>query len=199
MSLPAYPSSAVRASPLVQMCHGAPGLLLLLGAARHHEKLNKYRVPDLEEAVQLCSERLWEQGLLSKGGGLCHGIGGNAWPWLTLAAAELENYPHLGEDRSAPADIFLARALAFLLHARETPPFKPGAESNYRMPDHPYSLYEGLAGTICAWSEACMLITLRIKLLESPENKGDDEWVAKHLVSTQGFPGLGGHGAFGLL
>jgi hypothetical protein len=185
---------------------------------RHHKELNAYRAPEWDEAVSLGTERVWDEGLLSKGGGLCHGISGNAWPWLILAGAEFGNMSQESGKVSGieeqgttqqqvklSADKFLSRALSFLLHTRETSPFKPASESRYRMPDNPYSLLEGLAGTVCAWSEACVLITARLKLMEMDHVGSvgpgpiEDVRYRGYLADMQGFPGLGGCGAFGLL
>ena len=218
MSIPVFPSSASRSSPLLQICHGAPGLLLLVGAAKRHEQLNAYHAPEWDEAVRLGTMRTWDEGLLSKGGGLCHGIAGNAWPWLILAGAEFGNMSQETEKISgieAPgpvqqqeklsADELLSRALSFLLHTRETPPFKPESESRYRVPDNPYSLLEGLAGTVCAWSEACVLIIARLRLVKMDQEGSvgpvpiEDEQYRGHLADMLGFPGLGGCGALGLL
>jgi hypothetical protein len=35
--------------------------------------------------------------------------------------------------------------------------------SVYRRPDHPYSLFEGLAGAVCAWADACVVIRERLE------------------------------------
>lgn len=83
MSIPPFPSK--RSSPLVQLCHGAPGILLLLGMARRNDYLTlAYWQPEWDQATRLATERVWKEGLLSKGGGLGHGIAGNAWPLLLL-------------------------------------------------------------------------------------------------------------------
>lgn len=211
MSIPPWPSS--RRSPLVQICHGTPGLLLLLAAANGIPYFNKLLHEKWDEAIRLGSERIWEEGLLSKGGGLCHGIAGNAWPWLLLHERFIieeihKPTPSETERASAyyyeklPADYFLSRALAFLLAARDTQPF--AADSPYRMPDNPFSLFEGLAGTICAWAEACAVITARLKLMEVQaqepgENPYEDEIYSASRGNILGFPGLGGMGPHGLL
>lgn len=94
---------------------------------------------------------------------------------------------------TAEADSALSRGLAFLLKAVELPPLSNplGETSQFRTPDDPYSLYEGLAGAICAWTDACVIINER---LEHKGSKGGD------LKSpVLGFPGLGGaqiHGYF---
>jgi hypothetical protein len=209
MSIPPWQSS--RPSPLVQICHGTPGLLLLLAAAKGTPYLREYLNGEWDEAIRLGSERIWEEGLLSKGGGLCHGVAGNAWPWLLLHEKFMEEKnwkptplfeaekPGALQHEKLSADYFLSRALAFLLAARETQPFM--RDSRYRMPDHPFSLFEGLAGTICAWAEACAVITARLKLMkvQAKEFSRESYENAMDPGDILGFPGLGGMGPHGLL
>lgn len=226
MSMPPYPGSA-RDTPLVQLCHGAPGLLLLLAAARNNQEFKKkYWRSTWDAAVAAASDRVWEQGLLSKGGGVCHGIVGNAWPWLLFAEEDIEH-----SSASTPADPtassnstvasasmdppsrtphpHLSRALAFLLEARATPPFSTAlvamfpynapplapavgnpAVRHYRTPDRPFSLFEGFAGTICAWADACTVI---LGVLDRRAGKTKSRGV------IGGIPGVGGFGVGGLL
>ncbi|KAK1141214.1 hypothetical protein N8T08_009253 [Aspergillus melleus] len=163
-AIPARHSSSHRTSHLVQICHGAPGVLHLMACARRNTHLiPNFWEPTWDEAIRLASERIWEEGLLSKGGGICHGIAGNAWPWLllhdsfeydidTMEIAKRNYAERTGMTDSKPmeheltSDYFLSRALAFLLHSRETPPYM--SSDIYRLPDHPFSLTEGLAGTV---------------------------------------------------
>lgn len=72
----------------------------------------------------------WEKGLLRKGPGICHGVAGNGYVFLLLY-------------RLTHNDLYLHRALKFaeFLNMEE---FKEA-----RVPDDPYSLYEGWAGTLC--------------------------------------------------
>ena len=96
MSIPERASS--RSSPLVQLCHGAPGMLLLLAAAKQNPHVAQHCwMPHWSEALHLCGERVWEQGVLSKGGGLCHGIAGNAWPFLLLHVCFVDDEPRPGK------------------------------------------------------------------------------------------------------
>jgi hypothetical protein len=107
------------------------------------------------------------------------------------------------------ADDLLSRGLAMLRHARETQPYNQTPESasnEYRMPDNPYSLFEGLAGTVCAWSEACVAIRQRLRKLELQEEAGRrkrshnvDAMVRECKKQELGFPFLGGNGLTGLL
>ncbi|RHZ55223.1 lanthionine synthetase C family protein [Aspergillus thermomutatus] len=225
-TIPLRHSSTRRASPLVQICHGSPAILLLLGCARRNLYLtSNFWQPEWDEAIFLASERVWEEGLLSKGGSLCHGIAGNAWPLLLLHDSceydvELleiakRNYMERTKttDIGQPAltgDYFLSRALALLLHAREAPPYNASPESSthvYRMPDRPYSLSEGLAGTICAWADACVVIQARLRKMDLEKDnaasvaaalKGDA--LFQELENRKlGFPTLAYHRPAGLL
>lgn len=219
MAIPELPSNSTRASPLIQICHGTPGLLYLLAHARNNsEFVKRYWAPECDEAIRLGSERVWEEGLLSKGGGLCHGIAGNAWPWLVLHDAfeygtdamslDREAFAErtgaaLGETRGMSGDHFLSRALAFLLQATKTQPFNTDSDE-YRMPDKPYGLYEGLAGTICAWAEACVVLVARLRKMELDTQSGERSWkedesFERHLLHELGFPTLGGTRVTGLL
>jgi hypothetical protein len=201
------------------MCHGAPAILGLLGCAlKHTELVLEHWEPNWNRAVCLATDRVWEQGLLSKGGGLCHGIAGNAWPLLllhdvfeynstTLVRARL-NYTTRTSDLDATegslsGDFFLSQAVAMMLYARETPPYNASPETasnNHRMPDNPYSLFEGLSGTLCAWAEASIVVKARLRKLEVGGEDIDQDPMFRMCRQKQlGFPCLGGNGATGVL
>jgi len=59
----------------VQWCNGPPGAIPLFLSAIDLFPL--YRV-ELLKVAEMAGEVTWEQGLLLKGTGLCHGIAGNA-------------------------------------------------------------------------------------------------------------------------
>lgn len=216
-------SRSSRPSPLVQVCHGSPGLLILLACARrNHQLFSSYWLPEWDRATQLATERVWEQGLLSKGGCVCHGLTGNAWPLLLLhdrfaydteeAKIAKRNFKDRSQITDAgdlkaelTGDYFLSRALAFLLHARETPPYNISSKAakDFRMPDTPYCLFEGLAGSVCAWTEACATIEARLRKMELEETSSvpayKEDSVFQEITRRQlGIPALGGHGATGV-
>lgn len=64
----------------------------------------------------------------------------------------------------------LSRTLPFLLQSTTLPPLTSHASSPFGLPDHPYSLFEGLAGAVCTWSDACVVIQNRIKELTGSES-----------------------------
>jgi hypothetical protein len=76
----------------VQWCHGAPGMVAVLGD-----------VLDLELAVA-GGELIWRAGPLAKGAGLCHGTAGNGYAFLVL-------------HRRTGDELWLDRARAFAMHA----------------------------------------------------------------------------------
>lgn len=67
----------------VQICHGTPGLLILLSTMRL--RFAHIWNQEWEKAETLASEAIWKEGLITKGLGVCHGVSGNAWPWLLQA------------------------------------------------------------------------------------------------------------------
>ena len=112
------------------------------------------------------------------------------------------------------ANIALSRALAFLLTARHLPPNDvartpsaagPSSSSrappdHFRTPDHPFSLFEGLAGTICAWADACAVIRNRLRkdILEA-SGVDSDTTAQPHSRRVLGIPGMGGYRVHGAL
>jgi len=88
-------------------------------------------------------EIVWRKGLLRKGPGLCHGISGNGYVLLRLW--------EITRDKK-----WLRRAWHFANFASES---GEHIERLWATPDHPYSLYEGLAGAVCFWSDVCRAIS----------------------------------------
>ena len=120
-----FPSSlGSHKDSLVQFCHGAPGFVPVLCSA----VARKCSVENLMEAATRAGEVTWERGLLTKGHGICHGVSGNAYAFLSLF--------RLTQD---PKHIRRARAFAEWVMGREDTMGKP---------DRPFSLFEGISGQI---------------------------------------------------
>uniref|UniRef100_A0A8C8DSG9 LanC lantibiotic synthetase component C-like 2 (bacterial) n=1 Tax=Oryzias sinensis TaxID=183150 RepID=A0A8C8DSG9_9TELE len=120
-----FPSSLSNESDrLVHWCHGAPGVLHMLVMAYKVFKEDKY----LKEAAD-CGEVIWQRGLLRKGYGICHGTAGNAYAFLSLYK--------LTQDKK-----HLYRACKFAEWCLDY------GTHGCRIPDRPYSLFEGMAGAI---------------------------------------------------
>ena len=117
---------------LLQWCHGAPAIiptLIKAAAVLNH--------PQYLQQAEKFADVVWQRGLLRKFNGLCHGISGNLYSFLSLFAAASHNAPSIDKHKN------LFRAACFeQFSAREGLPFLPEKYSR--------SLFEGLAGTICA-------------------------------------------------
>ncbi|XP_077592281.1 lanC-like protein 2 [Stigmatopora nigra] len=125
-----FPSSLSNESDrLVHWCHGAPGVIHMLIMAYKVFKEEKY----LKEAVE-CGEVIWQRGLLRKGYGICHGTAGNGYAFLSL-------YKLTQEKK------YMYRACKFAEWCLDY------GTHGCRIPDRPYSLFEGMAGTIHYLSE----------------------------------------------
>ncbi|KAI0047879.1 hypothetical protein FA95DRAFT_1558657 [Auriscalpium vulgare] len=129
---------------LIQWCHGAPGILTLLSTSilscstlEFSSELENSLVSALVRGASLTHSR----GLLRKGPGLCHGVGGTATV-LFQAADALASQPE--EQRAC-----LRRALHLLQCYAE---LRGGR--HFAKPDRPWSLYEGVAGAAAALTEA---------------------------------------------
>jgi len=64
---------------LVHWCHGAPGWIPLFTQSELRNENFKIGAKHLSgiQIAELFGECVWKKGLLKKGVGLCHGIGGN--------------------------------------------------------------------------------------------------------------------------
>ncbi|CAL1542053.1 unnamed protein product [Lymnaea stagnalis] len=120
------PSSlgSVGQDKLVHWCHGAPGWAPLFVQGYKIYKDKRYI-----EAAKQCAEVVWQRGLLQKGYGLCHGTAGNAYTFISL-------YKLTGNEK------YLYYAYKFAEWC-----FDYGQHGCHNA-DTPYSLFEGMAGTI---------------------------------------------------
>lgn len=109
---------------LVHWCHGAPGVVSLLTKAYEIYGDQKY----INAAIESC-EVIWTRGLLTKGYGLCHGTAGNAYAFVSLFKATRD-------------EKHLHRAVKLAEWCCDYG--KHGTQNA----DRPWSLFEGLAGTI---------------------------------------------------
>lgn len=123
-----YPASEEdrRRDVLVHWCHGAPGIALTLVKAAEVFGDEEF----LNAAVD-AAEVVWNRGLLKRVG-MCHGISGNAYVFLSL-------YRFTGNAE------YLYRAKAFACYLLDRA-HKLIAKGEMHGGDSPYSLFEGIAG-----------------------------------------------------
>ncbi|CAH8845663.1 unnamed protein product [Trichobilharzia szidati] len=122
-----WPSSlgdSISRDVLVHWCHGATGVIPLMLSAYKITGEKKY----LERALT-GGEVLWTRGLLHKGCGLCHGSAGSGFSLLEI-------YQTTHDPK------FLYRAIKFAEWCTDC------FTNATRVADRPYSLFEGLAGTL---------------------------------------------------
>ncbi|KAJ6314204.1 hypothetical protein OIU78_017794 [Salix suchowensis] len=122
-----YPSSEGNESDyLVHWCHGAPGVALTLAKAAEVFGDKEF----LQAAIE-AGEVVWNRGLLKRVG-ICHGISGNTYVFLSL-------YRLTGNGEY----LYRAKAFACFLHDRAQ---ELVSEGKMHGGDRPYSLFEGFGG-----------------------------------------------------
>jgi hypothetical protein len=93
------PVAVVGKLPLVQDCHGSPGIVVRLASSVP-------RSAEWDELLLAAGELTWRAGPLEKGSGLCHGTAGNGYAFLKLW--------------TRTSDVqWLERARAFAMHSIE--------------------------------------------------------------------------------
>ncbi|KAG4161414.1 hypothetical protein ERO13_D01G053300v2 [Gossypium hirsutum] len=122
-----YPSSEGSESDrLVHWCHGAPGITLTLVKAAE-----VFGDKEFLQAALDAGEVVWKRGLLKRIG-ICHGISGNAYVFLSL-------YRLTGNVE------YLYRAKAFTSFLSDRAE-KLISQGKMHGGDRPYSLFEGIGG-----------------------------------------------------
>lgn len=123
---------------LIHFCHGAAGAvpMLCLAFTIFHNSLY------LDRAIK-AANCIWTKGLLKKGSGICHGISGNAYAFLSLYKTTRKR------KWIFRAQIFAYKMLLDPETMEEIRTFNDPQRQNIGIPDSPYSLMEGDAGTLC--------------------------------------------------
>jgi len=124
-----YDDTGASGDRLVQWCHGAPGLIMMLCQA-----YCIYGDATFLEEAEKAGQVVWERGLLRKGFGTCHGTSGSGFSLLSLF-------------RASKKEIWLFRALKMGEFGLDY----QAVEEKYQSspPDNPYSLFQGMSGFIC--------------------------------------------------
>ncbi|KAM7252163.1 hypothetical protein ACFE04_024046 [Oxalis oulophora] len=122
-----FPSSEENESDrLVHWCHGAPGITLALVKAAE-----VFGEKEFLQAAMEGGELVWNRGLLKRVG-ICHGISGNTYVFISL-------YRLTGKVEY----LYKAKAFASFLHDNAS---KLISEGKMHGGDRPYSLFEGIGG-----------------------------------------------------
>ncbi|VDK76278.1 unnamed protein product [Litomosoides sigmodontis] len=111
---------------LLHWCHGATGAVHLMIVAYLYTKKVKFL-----EAAEKALDLIWKRGVLRKGPGICHGVAGGGYAFLL--------YYRLTQKAK-----YLKYAQCFARIACDQ-----NFRKNARVPDSPYSLFEGVGGLLC--------------------------------------------------
>lgn len=151
-------------------CHGAPSFLILLSTTLRYadDVAHPFTLSNpLREKIVLSLQRgadiVYERGFLRKGVGLCHGVAGCVYALLAVSdildsasSSPVEETSSTSTTASATstttANKYLLRA-THLAHLATAYKSLTGESREMRVPDHPWSLYEGVGGMCCAWGE----------------------------------------------
>ena len=128
----------VEALHLHHWCHGAPGMVYTLYHA--HKVLREDKT--ILRSLDLALKETWEKGLLKKGFGVCHGIAGSGYAFLIM-------YRYTGADEHLYAAFKMAEAIRSDEIKKHVDVYMDSQRMVVGVPDFPYSLMEGLGGTIC--------------------------------------------------
>ena len=117
-------TECINEDELVQLCHGAPGILPLL--LRMHELTGKMQY---WLSCQKAIDCIWRYGTLLKGACVCHGTSGNLYSFLlmsraTTSSTDQQRYKNM-------AKVFAIRTIQL------TKSHQPN-----------YTLFEGIAGVL---------------------------------------------------
>ncbi|KDQ16403.1 hypothetical protein BOTBODRAFT_173276 [Botryobasidium botryosum FD-172 SS1] len=139
---------------LVQWCHGAPGVVILFSTILQRAEdfnLSSSFADAFQNSLRRGAELTYQRGILRKGVGLCHGVGGNVYALLRAADALGESPPRHNSPASVDWASFFGKAVHLACVATKYDRMVEDGEMT--LADAPYSLYEGLAGMCCAWTE----------------------------------------------
>lgn len=125
----------------IHWCHGAPGFTALL--YRAYEVFNDVKYL---KGMEIALDCVWKYGILKKGFGVCHGIAGNAYCFLSLYKLTRQEEYYYKAVKMAEC-MFNDEIKDIIGNYYDPQRYRVG------VPDSPYSLMEGEAGTICFFSD----------------------------------------------
>ena len=134
-------SEGFKEDTLIHFCHGAPGLIPVILAAH-----NAFKDDMFLTAALSAGEIVWTDGILLKGNSLCHGINGNAYFLHSLYRYTKDlKWKH---RFTCFVDATWNAKYQELVKAHKDPSrFVKGIS------DTPYSLMEGMGGTIVLYAD----------------------------------------------
>lgn len=125
-------------------CHGPAGHIMLFSAALHQAHgVDNDAVRRYQTVIEALTSRLAQRGLIRKGLGLCHGVSGTCYAFLSAyRATRLKRYLRL-------ARAFYHIATTSKQYQRAVSTYFDSQRDVQGIPDTPFSLMEGTSGEIC--------------------------------------------------
>lgn len=134
-----FPNVALSlADKLLHWCHGSPGTVYTLYHAHKVLGQDKSTLRALDQALR----SIWERGILRKGPGLCHGTAGNGYAFLMM-------YRYTRSEEHLYRAYRYGEVLRSEEVGKEMQAFRDPYRYSVGVADFPFSLMEGLAGTVC--------------------------------------------------
>lgn len=130
-----------RSDEHIHWCHGAPGSVYTL-----HQAHRVYREDKYQQSLHRALGVVWERGLLRKGFGTCHGTAGSGYAFLMM-------YCYRGDERFYYSAMKMAEFMWSDEAKRAVAAWVDPRRHSKGEPDSPFSLMEGLAGTICFYCD----------------------------------------------
>ncbi|KAH8096823.1 hypothetical protein BXZ70DRAFT_1031811 [Cristinia sonorae] len=131
---------------LVQWFHNASGLLILFSTIIRRfttpptPAISEALLRPMHTALARGGELVYTHGFLRKGVGICHGVAESVFALLAVS--------RVLDDKD---EVWLTRAVHLAELATRYHELERSGEM--KVPDRPYSLYEGVAGMCCAWAD----------------------------------------------
>ncbi|KAL6041077.1 mRNA decay protein [Balamuthia mandrillaris] len=133
---------------LVQWCHGAPAIALLLCKAHDEFRTERY----VKEAKAIADHVIWTRGLLRKGVGLCHGISGNAYVFLYLYNVTKHKKYLYRAWKFAEFELEKKEEAERRRYSKNRKDERAEVHLWYRS-SKPYSLFNGMCGAVCFYDD----------------------------------------------
>ncbi|KAJ1915996.1 hypothetical protein H4219_004018 [Mycoemilia scoparia] len=159
------PDLSTRSCHLFHFCHGAPGICLSFLSIYHYTESPSLKKYCLKEAIRSL-KTIEANGVLRKGVGLCHGLSGNAFPFIISALYQsILGYAESNAGKTTAPSFSGASMGRSGARSQVTPILGTALGLSslcmyeksltklamLGVPDQPYSLFEGRAGAVWLW------------------------------------------------
>jgi hypothetical protein len=126
-------------------------ILKLAQRPNSHLPIDEQTKAKIASSLHRGASLVYRHGFLRKGLGICHGVAGSVYALLAAGDVSNEIQLRLSERETTQSLDYLSAAVHLCVLATRVDELVE--EREMRVPDGPWSLYEGRAGMCCAWAE----------------------------------------------